>query len=411
MKNSTVQFGYIRAIELKNIRAFRNLHITLDSPGVQRMLSLIIGRNGTCKTTLLRSIAIGLCQEPDAAALLAGLAGQLVSEDAEEGSILLRLADTSGKELGEIHLTLQSKNGRDIIKNRSASVPNVEFFVCGYGSGRGGIGTSKVGSYRVLDSVATLFDYRRSLVDVELTLRRLEDYMGTSRYSRAQKGIKRVLGLEEDHTIHYGKGGGVSISGPGIGRNIPLEGWADGCRMTFNWFIDLYGWAMQADAVTESGGIRGILLVDEIDQNFHPSLQSALLDELREALPEMQVFATTHSPMTALGAESGNVIALHRKDDRVETVSVPSLEGYTADDVLEEEALFDTDPFPKTVRRKLERHREISLMDPRSRTKKQLFEMKRLAKELDPKKMPPFREDPVVKKLGEIAELLKKGKK
>lgn len=405
-----LETAYIKAIELENIRAFKKLDIDLSSAGSQRMVSVIIGRNGTCKSTLLRCIALGLCHKSDAAALLAEFGGRMVSEDAVKGSIKLKIADNSGKEIGEIQLVVENKKGRDILLNRKTSIPDIDFFVCGYGPNRGNTGTSMVRDYRVLDSVATLFDYRRSLVDIELMLRRLEDYMGTSRYTRAQKGIKRVLGLDNKHSIRYAKGGGVSVSGPGIGQDIHLEGWADGYRMTFNWLIDLYGWAMHADIVTASGEIRGILLIDEVDQNLHPAMQSRLLTELREALPEMQIFATTHSPLTALGTDAENVISLHRKDNSIQVASVPTLGGYSADDALLEETLFGTDPYPRHTRRKLNRHRELTAVPDEKRTPGQEAEMKKLATEISPESLPSLRDDPVVKKLDQIAALLKKEK-
>lgn len=422
-----IQAAYIKAIELENIRAFKKLTVDLGATGGQRMVSVIIGRNGTCKSTLLRCIAMGLCHEADAAALLAEFGGRLAAEDADIASIKLKLADSSGKEIGAIQLEIENKKDRDILLNRKTSAPDVDFFVCGYGPNRGNTGSSIVREYRVLDSVATLFDYRRGLVDVELMMRRLADYMGSSRYTRAKKGIKRVLGLEDQHSIDYSKGGGVSISGPGIGKDIPLEGWADGYRMTFNWLIDLYGWAMHADMVTESGGIRGILLIDEIDQNLHPSMQSSLLTELHEILPEVQIFATTHSPLTALGTDAENVIALHRKGGYIDVSPIPSLAGYSADDALMEEALFGTDPYPPQTRRKLDRHRELSELlrnNTRGVDGTQQFERSRgaarstsvdefvtLSEELSPEGLPSLRDDPVVRKLDEISSLLKKEKK
>lgn len=404
--------AYVKTIKLENIRAFKNLDINLTSSTGQRMTSVIIGRNGTCKTTLLRCIAMGLCHGSDTPALLAEFGGRLVSEDAETGTITFTMADHSGRKIGETQLVIENKKGRDILSNRKTSVPIENFFVCGYGPNRGNTGASMWRDYRVLDSVAPLFDYTRDLVHIELMLRRLEDYMGSSRYNRAKKGIKRVLGLGEEHSIRYAKGGGVSVSGPGIGNDIPLEAWADGYRMTFNWLVDLYGWAMHADTVTESGGIRGILLIDEVDQNLHPAMQSALLSELRDALPEVQVFATTHSPLTALGTSAENVLSFHRKDRWVEVVPVPSTSGYSADDALLEETLFGTDPYPRHTRRKLDRHHELAAAPMVTRSAGQDAEMKRLAKELNPEELPSFRgaDDNVLKKLDHIADLLKKKK-
>ena len=66
MINSSIDFGYITHIELVNIRSLERVSINLKKNNSPRMISLIIGRNGTCKSTLLRCIALALCHEDDA---------------------------------------------------------------------------------------------------------------------------------------------------------------------------------------------------------------------------------------------------------------------------------------------------------------------------------------------------------
>lgn len=43
--------------------------------------------------------------------------------------------------------------------------------------------------------------------------------------------------------------------------------------------------------------IQGIVLVDEIDLQLHPSLQRVLVPRFREAMPQVQWIVTTHSPL------------------------------------------------------------------------------------------------------------------
>jgi hypothetical protein len=332
----------------------------------------------------------------------------MVSEGAEYGQIALDLVGLDGTE-GEVLCTLESQGGRDILAGRQATGHAQSIFACAYGAGRSHIGLTAPtrGMYRTMDSVLSLFDYQRGLVDVELMLRRLEDYLGSARYAHALAGIKRALGLSDDHHIGYVKGGGIRISGPDVGEGIPLDGWADGYRMTFSWIIDLYGWAIQADAVTPDGGVRGVLLIDEIEQHLHPAMQSGLLPELRTALPDMQILATTHSPLAALGTESENVLALHRKGMSVHLAAVPDLTGYSIDDALVEESLFGTDPYPRTTRDKLDRYRHLASIAPEERSQQQAQEIQSLAQQLNPAKLPGLRQDPVAQKLDELTQLLK----
>ena len=62
------------------------------------MQTVVIGRNGTCKTTLLRAIALAFADEQDAAALLSAPNGRWVTEGAKEGAIRLYLEPIPGGE-------------------------------------------------------------------------------------------------------------------------------------------------------------------------------------------------------------------------------------------------------------------------------------------------------------------------
>ena len=198
-----------------------------------------------------------------------------------------------------------------------------------------------------------------------------------------------------------------------MGRAIPLDAWADGYRLTFSWVLDLYGRAMQAGAITGTGHIRGVLLLDEIEQHLHPSMQTELINQLSEALPELQIFATTHSPLTALGAGEENVISLqrHPTSGKVRSVNVPSLKGYTIEDALVEGSLFGTDPYPQATRDDLTRYRELTQMPPSKLKKGEEAELKQLITDLDPSKLPGKVNDPIDQKLDEMLRLLKQQEK
>lgn len=409
-------FAYVTSLELRNIRAFKQLSLKLSDPDQgpeqgpnhAKMISVIIGRNGTCKSTLLRCLALAMCSVSDANALLAHPNAQMVTAGMDRGSITISFIQPNSKHTGKITLALQRQGERDIALESSISSQDANFFVCGYGAARGGIGDTRFSSYQVFDAVRSLFDYDQNLINPELMLRRLEDRLGQTNYNRAIKGIQHVLGLGPDDKIGYARGGGIQVSGPEIGHEVPLDGWADGYRLTFKWIMDLYGRAIQADAINEDGDIQGILLVDEIEQHLHPAMQSELITNLRKALPKMQVFATTHSPLTALGAEAENLIALHRDESIVYRAAVPTMTGLSAEDVLTEEALFGTNPYSEATQAKLDRYNELKVKQPEERTEEETQQLQLLAEDLAPNDSPSVTNDPVNAKLDELMELLRK---
>ncbi len=86
-------------IELKNIRCFENLKIDFTEADKLSDWFMILGENAAGKTTLLRSIALGLCDQSDAAALMSSLRGDLVRDGADEGSIKIVLCNKDASQI------------------------------------------------------------------------------------------------------------------------------------------------------------------------------------------------------------------------------------------------------------------------------------------------------------------------
>jgi energy-coupling factor transporter ATP-binding protein EcfA2 len=403
-------FVHLQRLEIRDIRGLGKLDLDFRSPDGLRKKLVIIGRNGTGKSTLLRSIAVALSSQSEATTLLTLAQGSFVREDANRGIIRAQVKNLiNGREFWvEVQI-----RGRGLRFSLERHIDNgdrwQDFFACGYGAGRSLSGITSDDEYRPVDSLGSLFDYSKRLMNPEIVLRRLYDYEGQDIFQPAMQGIKRILELQPYHQIEFRKGGGVEISGPGIGKAIPLDAWADGYRLTFSWVLDLYGRAMQAGAITDTGGIRGVLLVDEIEQHLHPSMQSELINQLSKALPDLQIFATTHSPLTALGAGAEHVLSLQRDPitDRIHKVRVSSLKGYTIEDALVEDSLFGTNPYPQTTQEDLARYRELSEKPPEKLEKSERAELETLIADLDPSRLPGSVKDPIDKKLDEMLRLLK----
>lgn len=395
---------YISRIRLTHIRGFRRLDLRIcGEKGSPRMRTAIIGKNGTCKTTLLRCIAIGLCDRAQANSLLAEAIGRLISEDSNTGTITIEIqAPGDKKEKRIIRTSLRRENDRDVVWRQTRQRPNT-ILVCGYGAGRSTEGIESGRPYQIVDSVYSLFSYDHSLIATELTLRRLEDYFGKKIYSRAVNGIKTAIGLTPKDNIKTVRGGGVEISGPSIGKNIPQEGWADGYRRTFNWILDLYAWGLRARKITKAGGIEGIVLVDEPEQHTHPSMQMDLLSKLSEMQPGLQIFATTHSPLVALGMDSEELVVLNRRGNYVTAeVDIPDFSSYSAEDMLVDEKFFETQPHRPEKTAQMERYRELVKVPKATRSAADKKKLAALASTLRKQPRPSIKESPLSKELKKL---------
>jgi hypothetical protein len=409
----------LAAVELTDVRGFKDLKLTLaamdpvsQGPAFPReQAAVVIGRNATNKSTLLRAIAIGVASLSDASAMLSAPLGYLIRTGASQATIRLTYAYETGvtvvatKEIG------QNPRGADEIRSADGpSADELNLLVCGYGAARGNTGTDSGREYRVSDAVATLFDYRRELLAPELTLRRLADYIADDeRYRMTLSRIARLIGLDDpDAEIAAAKGGGVIVSSRDIGINVPLEGLADGYRVAFNWIMDLFGRAVRPGWLTPDGSVAGLVLIDEIDQHLHPELQTQVVTELTSTFPHSQFVVTTHSPLVALGAHPSQLVVLHRGADGIVTAAdrVPDFRSYSPEDVLTDDRLFDVDAHNPEFASLLESYDKMAQVPPEERTEGETEELRKVASAIRSAPRPGYTEPELVSARDEIRSLL-----
>ena len=80
---------YVSRVCLKHIRGISNLELNFSIDCEPQASTLLIGRNGTGKSSVLRSIVLGLASETDATALLAEKFGSpFISKGQDKGTLL-----------------------------------------------------------------------------------------------------------------------------------------------------------------------------------------------------------------------------------------------------------------------------------------------------------------------------------
>jgi len=92
------------------------------------------------------------------------------------------------------------------------------------------------------------------------------------------------------------------------GTTTKFEHLADGYRSVLIWLCDLLRRLTENQPyITDLKNFYGIVLIDEIDMFLHPKWEYTIVSKLREKLPNIQWFFTTHSPMLVLGASEDAV--------------------------------------------------------------------------------------------------------
>jgi len=409
----------LAVVELTNVRGFEDLTLTLAATDAdsrhrafpREQAAVVIGRNGTNKSTLLRAIAIGVASLSDASAMLSAALGSLIRTGTSQATIRLTYAFETGETVVATKEIAQTSHGADEVRSaEGASADELNLLVCGYGAARGITGTDPGREYRVFDAVATLFDYRRELLAPELTLRRLADYIADDeRYRTTLSGIARLIGLDDpDAKIAAAKGGGVTVSSRGVGINVPLEGLADGYRVAFNWIMDLFGRALRPGWITSEGSVAGLVLIDEIDQHLHPELQTRVVTELTSTFPDSQFVVTTHSPLVALGAHPSQLVVLNRDAAGIVTAAdrVPDFRSYSAEDVLADDRLFNVDAHNPEFAGLLESYHEMAHVSSEDRTERETEELRKVAEAIRSAPRPGYAEQELLSARDEIRSLL-----
>jgi predicted ATP-binding protein involved in virulence/nucleoside phosphorylase len=341
----------ISKIELYNIRCFDNLTIDFTQQQKCSYWVMLLGDNAIGKSTLLKSIVLGLCNESDAAALIkiAESSGEFIKKGEKEGRIIIHLRESSPSKHKKYTITTTihkvTEDAPEIVRQETQPAENfpwADIFVCGYGAYRSKQADTSYEQYKAIDAVKSLFDHQTSLQNPEtISLRYLHQYPQI--HSILEEKLLNILMLDsQTHAIHFTTRG-LFIDGP-WGR-MPLQNLSDGYRSTTIWVLDFIGWLLHAERLLGNPDIGGILIIDEIEQHLHPRWQRYIVQRLRQQFPKTQIIASTHTPLVAAGIADVNqsiLLKLERNDENDEislkVIDKEQVAGKRADQVLTSDA-------------------------------------------------------------------------
>jgi energy-coupling factor transporter ATP-binding protein EcfA2 len=338
---------YIKSLRVDNLRCFKRATLELRFPGEEptagedlqfRNVNLLIGDNGTGKSTVLKALALAtlapvirdsgfvpyflvrlrhtlakirsrvLLNEQDipksqkARRLGAQSLGATIKKDGDLESIRPRMNRNSQKYWDEMRL------------EKSAA-----FFVVGYGATRR---VDEPQTYNPTESrkraivryqrIAGLFESHIALVPLSTWLPQIT----RSNPGRFMQVRHLLNALMPDETEFTGKIDGQDYLFRVGDENVPFSALSDGYRAYVGWVADLlyhinYGCPSGKKLVDNAG----LVLVDEIDLHLHPTWQRTIVERVAKALPRMQFVFSTHSPIVAGSLKKENIFVMEENEE------------------------------------------------------------------------------------------------
>ena len=336
--------AYFLSLTMANVRCFgeqQTLNLS-TSDGRPARWTILLGNNGTGKTTLLQALVTSAGQLSESGTQWSSeryvRAGKELHVDVVVDAVI-RYADSLNASVGqELRLSLDS-------------MFDTTPLCFAYGASRR-MDDGQLSGNNETGPCGSLFNDGAPLRNAEEWLLQL-DYSASKAKVRSAEAKRWKARLDQVQNILIDllpDISGIRFKSPGKSRPMPRVefktsfGWvplreiAYGYQSLIAWTVDLASRLVEAypesdDPLAEPA----VVLIDEIDLHLHPSWQRDLLKFLTEKFSNTQFIATAHSPLVVQAAPTvdANLALLERQDDQVIIRNdLESVRGWRIDQVL-----------------------------------------------------------------------------
>jgi uncharacterized protein (TIGR02646 family) len=361
----------IDAISIRNVRAISAFEVNLATLGVGagRWL-MLLGENGTGKSTVLQAIAL----------VLGG--SDYVSKLIKEKRIVLADLVRFRCRFGEVAVKLSGfdaphrlKVFRDRLEFISPTKATASISLSGEVNGvawapqtvMAGYGATRLPPRYPSDApaggdfarVENLFDPFVPLIDPEAWLNGLSQ----GDFDRTAIVLKDLLAIDLDAFLVRRRG---RVSVQASGTTVSLGSLSVGYQTVVAAAADILEilsrvWPNPLDA-------EGIVLIDELDAHLHPTWQMQIVNSFRRALPGVQFITTTHQPLCLRGLTEGEVLVMRRNEShQIEVITdLPSPADFRVDQLLTSSFFGLNSTIDPNTERLFDRYYALLALDERS---------------------------------------------
>lgn len=338
----------IGRIAIRDVRAIRELDLDLTSSTGRTPWLMLLGENGTGKSTVLQATALALLGA-EAFIKLAKNRGvsptQFVRYGQASGSVSVKLSGFS-----KPHVLVFRENAVDFTSptGEQSSIRFAGSDTEMQGSGWDpqilllGYGATRLLPRQVSDQAAppdaalqdgefsrvdNLFDPFAPLIDAERWLLELDQ----DRFDNISPILRDLLPLPPDAEF-VPEGGHVVVVAHGA--RVPLRQLSDGYQSVVAMTVDILQVALRIWPNLQEA--EGTVLLDEVGAHLHPTWKMRAVTSFRKALPAMQFLATSHDPLCLRGLGKGEVAVMRRGDDSqvFSLAGLPSPGDFRVDQLL-----------------------------------------------------------------------------
>ena len=366
---------YVEEVEIVNFKSIRNLTLNFlgDDESDELAWTMILGENGTGKSTILQAITIALIGKSYFDQLTHPETGvinplRIIRDGETKGHVSVKISGFTKPR----KVTFHSDGRVDFSESEYAQT-----LVLAYGSTRlmprEGHDPAYGKDYARVDN---LFDPFLPMANVNLWLSSLDE----SQFEYTARKIEKLLRLKKDQRIVLEEGTVYVLTTDG---KVPVQHLSDGYQSTMALIADILKVVLHKWPDPELA--QGIVILDEVGNHLHPEWKMRFVNEMRSFFPRVQFISSTHNPLCLSGLKDGEVIVLKRNNRGgvYQVTDVPTITGLRVDQILTSEHFGLGSTNDPQVQLMLDRYYE--LLRKRKKTKDEQEEIAQLKEEIDKK--------------------------